>query len=387
MPKNTGKKQLGQYFTVSETLQQYVFNRVKHKGSMLLEPSFGAGHLLSIFKTYDENYPMTCYEIDAEVKPVVSWNTHQTVIYGDFLTQQIPTKYKTVIGNPPYVKQKGGKNLYITFLERCFDLLESGGEMIMIVPSDFLKLTSAAPLLISMTEQGAFTDFLFPNDETLFPGANVDVVAFRYEKGCGSDTALVNGQERRVLVNQGIVTFATSENIGDGTGKVRIEDVCHVYVGIVSGRDEIYRVPFGNIQVLQDKDKVESYIYTEQFPTNDLRINDHLEKNKAALLERKIRKFTEKNWFEWGAPRNITSIQKYWGKSCIYVRNMTRQKTVAFMGNVQYFGGTLLCLVPKEEGCDLQKICDTLNSAEFQKDYIYAGRFKIGHKQVSNVFV
>jgi len=44
------KKELGQFFTVSEPLQQFVFDHVQHKSSRLLEPSFGAGHLLRKFK-------------------------------------------------------------------------------------------------------------------------------------------------------------------------------------------------------------------------------------------------------------------------------------------------------------------------------------------------
>jgi adenine-specific DNA-methyltransferase len=106
-------------------------------------------------------------------------------------------------------------------------------------------------------------------------------------------------------------------------------------------------------------------------------------------MNRKIKKFTEKNWFEWGAPRNIKNIQTYWNKPCIYIRNMTRNKEVAFIGKVQYFSGALLCLVPKHEMShnDIQNIVHYFNSNTFQKDYIYAGRFKIGHKQVSNAII
>jgi adenine-specific DNA-methyltransferase len=73
-------------------------------------------------------------------------------------------------------------------------------------------------------------------------------------------------------------------------------------------------------------------------------------------------------------------------KDCIYIRNMTRQKEVAFAGKVQYFGGGLLCLVPKE-GIELKPILDYLNSDVFKKDYMYAGRFKIGHKQISTAIL
>ena len=154
----------------------------------------------------------------------------------------------------------------------------------------------------------------------------------------------------------------------------------------MSGRDEIYRAPIGNIEVLTDKDRVERFIYTTKFPSNHPEIDEHLLNHKEKLLERRIKKFSESNWFEWGAPRNVTKIHKYWGQPCIYIRNMTRHKDIAFTGKVQYFGGSLLCLVPNTEvmtDAVLNNIVEYLNSPMFQKDYMYSGRFKIGHKQIS----
>lgn len=377
------KKDMGQYFTISDSLQKFVFEKVKHKSARLLEPSFGAGHLLKKFKDFDDNYPMTCYEIDSDIEPILTFNENQNLTYADFTKQTLLQKFKTIIGNPPYVKQKTG-NLYIKFIELCYNYLEDDGELIFIVPSDFIKLTSASPIIHKMYETGSFTDFLFPQNEKLFEGANVDVVAFRYEKGNTDRKTCVNGESVFCNVNKGIITFSSSELKGK-----QIDTLFNVYVGLVSGRDEIYRVPFGNIEVLCDKNRIEKYIYTDTFPTADDDINKHLEKHKSRLLERKIKTFTESNWFAWGAPRNISSIKKYWGISCIYIRNMTRHNDVAFTGTMQYFGGSLLCMVPKQSmtSAELQKIVDYLNTEAFQKDYIYAGRFKIGHKQISNAII
>ena len=374
------KKQLGQYFTVSEELQTFVFNKVKHKGLLLLEPSFGAGHLLKKFKAVNENYPIMCYEIDTTIKPVLTFNAHQIPVYGDFTKQIIHQKFKTIVGNPPYVKQSTG-NLYIKFIELCFGLLDTDGEMVFIVPSDFIKLTSASSLIDIMVKEGSFTDFLFPHDEKLFEGASVDVVVFRYEKGLKTKETVMNGKKMLCNVNNGIITFSEKEVKGNP-----LSDMFNVYVGLVSGRDEIYRVPFGNISILNDKDRVQKYVFAESFPTGNPVIDAHLQRNKAELLGRRIKKFNEENWFEWGAPRNITSIRQNVGKPCIYVRNMTRSQEVAFIGTVQYFGGSLLCLIPKKTE-NLEKIVEFLNTKDLQKDYLYSGRFKIGHKQVCNIIV
>lgn len=377
------KKDLGQYFTISDELQKFVFDNVKYKSSLLLEPSFGAGHLLKKFKEYNEDYPIVCYELDSTIKPVITFNSFQTSIYGDFTKQTITQKFKTIIGNPPYVKQSSG-NLYITFIEMCYECLDENGEIIFIVPSDFIKLTSASSIIAKMMGNGSFTNFLFPHNEKLFEGANIDVVVFRYEKGLTNNKAIVNGKEVFCNVNNGIITFSDSVITGS-----LISDMFNVYVGLVSGRDEIYRVPFGNIDILNDKDRVEKYIFIESFPTHNSQIDAHLQKHKLELIDRKIKKFSESNWFEWGAPRNISSIKKYWNNPCIYIRNMTRKKDVAFSGNVQYFGGSLLCLVPKSTITEIEmhNIIQYMNSTPFQKDYMYAGRFKIGHKQISNAII
>jgi adenine-specific DNA-methyltransferase len=132
--------------------------------------------------------------------------------------------------------------------------------------------------------------------------------------------------------------------------------------------------------------KLDKYIFVEAFPTDNNKINDYLLKNKDNLITREIRKFTEKNWFEWGAPRNIKIMKANAGKPCIYVYNLTRQEKVAFIGQVQYFGGGLLMLVPKEEILEesLEKYVDYLNSAEFKQSFTFSGRFKIGQRQLCN---
>jgi adenine-specific DNA-methyltransferase len=383
-------KALGQYFTVSETLQNFVYDKVKHKGAELLEPSFGAGHLLKPFLSQNPRYPMTCCELDTTVKPVVTFNPEdQKIIYGDFTTYTDTRKFKTIIGNPPYVKQRAAANLYIKFIELCFELLAPDGELIFIVPSDFIKLTSAAKIITKMTTQGHFTDFLFPHDERLFEGASVDVLIFRYEKGLSAsrnqNKTIVNGLSKTMNVSNGIITFTDT----DATG-LPVSDFFNIYVGIVSGCDEIYKSPeHGNITVLTNQDKEEKFIYVESFPSENRQINEHLEANKETLMARKIRKFNEKNWFEWGAPRNIRTIQANLNSPCIYVKNMTRTKEVAFISTVQLFGGTLLCLIPKVEMTseELEDTVKLFNSEAFQKDYKYAGRFKIGHKQISNAII
>lgn len=74
------------------------------------------------------------------------------------------------------------------------------------------------------------------------------------------------------------------------------------------------------------------------------------------------------------------------GKECVYMCNLTRKNKVAFVGSVQYFGGSLIMLIPKVK-CDLQKIVDYLNNETFKSNFMFSGRFKIGHRQLANSVV
>ena len=113
---NITKKELGQYFTTSTLLQQFVYDVVKYKDAPLLEPAFGIGHLLQKFIDYNENYPMTLYEIDNTITPMPIFNEYQEIKYVDFMTNNNKHKFKTIIGNPPYVKGKKTSNLYLKFI-------------------------------------------------------------------------------------------------------------------------------------------------------------------------------------------------------------------------------------------------------------------------------
>ena len=108
--------------------------------------------------------------------------------------------------------------------------------------------------------------------------------------------------------------------------------------------------------------------------------------HKKELIERGIRKFNENNWFEWGAPRNITTINSNLGKECIYIYNLTRKTNVSFVGKVNYFGGGLIMLKPKKK-CNLNNIVSFINSNTFKENFKFSGRFKIGHRQICNSYI
>jgi len=322
------------------------------------------------------------YEIDPNIKLADEIN-EEDVNYGDFMKQIITKKYNTIVGNPPYVRTKKG-NLYIDFTEKCYNLLDNNGELIFIVPSDFFKLTSSCNLLNEMLINGNFTHIYHPHNEKLFENANIDIILFRYCKNELLEKKVIYNDELLYINNcNGLITF----NKNDKIDNYIFQDYFDIYVGLVSGKEEVYKnEELGNIEILNGENIKNKYIYILDYDCNNEKINSYLLENKKELIERKIRKFNENNWFEWGAPRNITAINVHNGENCIYIYNLTRKTNVAFLGKVTYFGGGLIMLKPKKE-CDLTKILLYLNSNLFKDNYMFSGRFKIGHRQISNSYI
>jgi adenine-specific DNA-methyltransferase len=389
--KKSSKHALGQYFTTHIELKKKVLEFILNEPANILEPCIGRGDLITFITDKLSSITFDMYEIDATIK-LLDDIQEDKVIYGDFMKQVIAKTYKTIIGNPPYIRTKK-RNLYIDFTEKCYNLLEDDGELIFIVPADFLKLTSASKLLNKMMENGTFTHIYHPHNEKMFEDASIDVLIFRYYKNrLKVKQVLYNDKLLYITNSNGLITFGEENTIasssdGGASGSIMFQEYFDIYVGLVSGKEEVFKnEELGNIEVLNGEDKINKYIYINKYPCENEKVNTHLLHHKKILLDRGIRKFDEYNWFEWGAPRNITTINNNIDKDCIYIYNLTRRPNVAFLGKVKYFGGGLIMLKPKKE-CDLNSIVSYMNSNKFKDNFMFSGRFKIGHRQISNSYI
>jgi adenine-specific DNA-methyltransferase len=378
----TTKNNLGQYFTTHNELKEKVFEFILNSPSNILEPSMGQGDLITFISDKISSITFDMYEIDSAIKLLDNIQKDK-VVYGDFMKQTITKTYKTIVGNPPYVRTKKG-NLYIDFIEKCYNLLDDDGELIFIVPSDFLKLTSASKLLDVMMTHGTFTHIFHPHNEKMFENASIDIIVFRYCKNSIIDKKVLYNEKLLYITNSnGLITFGEKEN-NDG---ILFQEYFDIYVGLVSGKEAVYKnEELGNIDVLNGEGKVDKYIYIETYPCENDKINTHLLHHKKELIERGIRKFNENNWFEWGAPRNISVTNANLGKDCIYIYNLTRKSNVSFLGKVGYFGGGLIMLKPKKS-CNLNNIVSYMNSHTFKDNFMFSGRFKIGHRQICHSYI
>jgi len=361
----------GQYFTTNGTLQKKVSEFILNDPKVILEPSIGRGDLLKEVQISFPKATIDAFEIDNTLK------SEFKVTYCDFLNQNISQKYDTIVSNPPYIRTKKG-NLYVDFTEKCFDLLNDNGEMIFLVPSDFFKLTNAIPLIRRMMGSGTFTHIFHPNDEKLFENACIDVLIYRYQKGDMREKVTYNEEERFIVYENDFVSFEKEKYTKF------IGDFFNCYVGIVSGADKVFKnEEFGNMSVLNGQNKREKFIYLKTFPTENEKINQYMLQHKDVLMNRKIKKFNEENWFEWGALRNLHLMEDTY-KECIYIHNVSRKNNIAFKGNIGYFGGNLLMMVPKDD-INLDDMVNYLNSECFKARFTYSGRFKIGQRQLLSI--
>ena len=394
-------KKYAQYFTTNPILKEKVFSFLLNfslsESPVILEPSVGRGDLVSYIQERIPNAVFDMYEIDDTIDFLAGID-REKIHFGDFLlTETKETKYNTIVANPPFLSTPNSKkNIYICFIEKCFDLLAESGEMVFIIPSDFFHLTSALPILKRMMEVGTFTHMYHPENERMFEDAWIDVLVFRYVKDSlraierGDRLVLYNDELRKIVFDSCFRFLSTSEAPSAPKAHM-VSDSFDVFVGMVSAKDEVFKhADLGNISVITGENRQEKFIFLESFPSPDPRLDAYLETKKPDLLARKIRKFHDLNWFEWGAPRNITTIRRFWGNPCIYVATLTRDTRVAFLGKVGYFGGGLLMMIPKNADKkstslrSLENLVAYFNSPEFQQPYRFCGRFKMGQRMLCN---
>lgn len=383
------KKELGQYYTESTLLLEKVCYFTRNKNGLVLEPSCGKGHIIRSLIDAGESRHIDCVEIDTTVQLLDELENSQNVHHEykdffDFVAEKSSKKYSTIVGNPPYVKQKKTRNIFVDFVDKCIDLLDEDGELVFIIPSDFWLLTSATDVKKKMIQTGMITDVFLPANEQLFTKATQDVMIFRFVKNNNNNTLTcsVNGVPKRYVYSNGNIFF-----LNVNSDMVTLGSLFDIKVGMVTGADSVFKnEKLGNTNILT-LNGIKNFIYQERLEDMTEEQKSYLYDKKEMLMSRKIKKFDEKNWFQWGAPRNVSFMQKEKGKDCLYCATLTRKTPVFSRGKVNLFDGSLLCLFPKKDGINLDKSIAYLNSKEFLEHFNFAGRYKLGQKILMDVHV
>ena len=366
---NFTKENLGQFFTPPHIVTQMV-NLIENKG-VIIEPSCGPGAFL-------EQLPASTIGIELD-KTIA----HPNALIMDYFDCTI--KADTIIGNPPYVRYQdihpitvpklpkgfdNRSNLYLFFIEHSINLLKDNGELIFIVPRDFIKTTSSLKLNEKLFTTGGFTYWQEFGDEKVFSDASPNVAIFRWVKG--------KPHTIPVSIHNGYLSFSETEETKEK--KIFLNTLFDIYVGGASGANSIFIEETGNIDlVVSDtkktgKTKKAHYVTA---PTN------YLQNYKTTLLARKIKNFNESNWWEWG--RKIRHIE---GPK-IYVNNKTRDLQPFFTNESGWFDGSILALIPKKDNpYSIEILIEILNNTDWEaQGFLVGGRLIFGQRSLSNAYI
>ncbi|EJY9602883.1 class I SAM-dependent methyltransferase [Campylobacter coli] len=370
-------KELGQVFTPQYIVSD-MMNLIQNNGRFL-EPSCGDG---AFFKNLPSN--KVGIEID---KNVIN---DEQILNIDFFNYPLNEKFDTIVGNPPYVKYQDIKietkillkiynqifdersNLYLFFIYKCILHLKDKGELIFITPRDFLKSTSSIKLNNFLFSQGSITDFIDLGDKKIFKSAQPNCAIWRFEKG--NFKRNTNCLKEFNCINEQILFTKTHYFIP-------FSKLFFVKVGAVSGADQIFtNEKFGNMEFVcsstKKTKKTKKMIYGIYGKTCK-----YLIQNKEILLTRKIKKFNENNWWQWGRDYYKSDLER------IYVNTKTRNKNPFFINDCKAYDGSILAIFPKFK-CDkklLQEICDKLNEIDWEElGFVCDGRFLFSQRSLEN---
>jgi adenine-specific DNA-methyltransferase len=365
-------KRFGQVFTPPVVVEQMLALR-KNRGRVL-EPASGNGAF--------SNRLADCVaiELDASLAPA-------TALVMDFFSYSTENRFETIIGNPPYVRFQDilpetkarlsmqffdeRTNLYLFFIEKCLHHLTAHGELIFITPRDFLKATAARHLNHFLYTLGTITDWIELGDKRIFGNYTPNCAIWRFEKDNFSRRTTFTDekgltQERRFTCISGQLLFTNEIYV------VPFNHVFFVKVGAVSGDDEVFTSDeFGNRDFVCSttvKDgKVRRMIFNLYTP--------YLERFKARLLARRIKRFDESNWWTWGRVHYQSHRKR------IYVNCKTRHPRPFFLHECTDYDGSVLAVFPHHQRVNLHQLCEKLNAVNwaelgFQCDgrYIFSQR-------------
>jgi adenine-specific DNA-methyltransferase len=361
-------KNLGQVFTPHRIVAEMLQLRKNH-GS-ILEPSSGDGAFI-------KNLEKTAIGIEIDSDRYFD----ERVLNLDFFDYPIENKFNTIIGNPPYVRFQDipaetkfklnmklfdkRTNLYLFFIYKSIQHLSENGELIFITPKEFLKATSSIKLNEFIYQNGTITDIIDFGDEKIFKDATPNVIIFRFEKNNFSRNTNIS---KKFIFSQGQLYFTNNEY------PIKFSDLFFVKVGAVSGADEVFEHDSGDDFVCSYTNKTgktKKLIYNKK--------SDYLLQFKERLINRKIRKFDESNWWEWGRKHFDSDLKR------IYVNQKTRNKKPFFTHKSNFYDGSILAIFPKNQDSDLDKLVEYLNSVDWQElGFITDGRFIFSQRSLEN---
>ena len=391
-------KNLGQVWTPPEIVEQMI--ELKCNFGTLLDPGSGNG-------AFHQHFPEAmAIEIDQKYGK-------SNVITMDFFDLPInAVKFNTIIGNPPYVRYQdilpdtkkkldmtlfnASSNLYLFFIEKCIRHLKKHGELIFIVPRDFLKATSAQKLNEFIFEQGTITDFIdIGGDVKIFDDATPSCCIFRFEKDNFTRKTMFTDQTNKLFSGAVEKDFSIKNGHLLFTGldqyPVKFSDLFFVKVGGVSGNNKIFKhkeygIPFITSRTYKSG-KPENYIFCDDYHvTNSIPrdIFHYLLQFKKELLSRGIKKFARHNWWKWGRTFYRSELKR------IYVNTLlrTNNNKPFFVNECSNYDGSILAVFPLNQNLNIIDLCNALNNVNWKElGFMDGKRYKFSQKSLENAML
>jgi adenine-specific DNA-methyltransferase len=285
------QQQYGQYFTENNQVNDIVNIIKKHAdlSGECLEPSFGDGAFIDVFKDYNLN--IDAYEIDTEIFKDKFNLINVNLFNKDFIYNEITKKYNFIVGNPPYIEltysfydkeqQKelsklykascdGRMNLTHIFIYKCLELLEEDGILAFLVPSSILTSPYYNKIRSLIHEN---CNILHIKNDVNFKNVaiKVSLIIIQKTKNVTEDFILKYG--KNIYFSENVVGFPKQ---------------------IISLKDEGFKVSIGEVVWNQHKEKLTN---ENDIETKTLVYSTHIGKDKLEITD--IKNQEKKKYIVW----------------------------------------------------------------------------------------
>jgi adenine-specific DNA-methyltransferase len=172
-------------------------------------------------------------------------------------------------------------------------------------------------------------------------------------------------EERHFVEAGGHLMFAR------GDYPLRLADVAFVKVGAVSGADELFTdAVHGNRDFVCSSTVstglTRRMIWSEPGDPPPAVLAPH----KARLLQRKVTRFDESNWWMWGRLHHRSAQPR------VYVNGKTRVAKPFFVHPCTDYDGAVLAVFPRRADVDIEAFRDALNTVDWEDlGFVCDGRF------------